>query len=84
MREPIRDMVGPEAGEKIVPIWGLNAEGEPRGTWREIGLPNMWYMMGNLAWARFFSKHVALRKSFFAFRLCGGVPTGADDLILGM
>lgn len=39
-------MVGPEEGKKIVPIWGLNDEGEIRGAWREIGLPNMWYMMG--------------------------------------
>lgn len=60
-RGPITDLVGAEEGKKIVPIWSLNAEGEIRGAWREIGLPNFWYMMGNLAWCRFFSKHLALQ-----------------------
>ena len=64
-RGPVRDIVGPEDGEKITAIWSLNSEGELRTAWREIGLPNMWYMMGNLAWCRFFSKHLALRTSFF-------------------
>ncbi|KIP03537.1 hypothetical protein PHLGIDRAFT_94663 [Phlebiopsis gigantea 11061_1 CR5-6] len=60
-RGPIRDIVGEEEGSKIPTIWGLNKEGEIRVAWREIGLPNMWYMMGNLAWSRFFSKHLALQ-----------------------
>ena len=62
-RSVIRDIVGEEEGKKVVPIWSINVEGEVRGAWREIGLPNVWYMMGNLAWCRFFSKHVALRMS---------------------
>ena len=59
----IRQLVGPEEGKKVAPILGLNAEGELRGMWREIGLPNLWYMMGNLALYRFYSKHLALRMS---------------------
>ena len=62
-RIPIRDIVGEEEGKKLTPIWGLNEEGEIRTAWREIGLPNAWYMMGNLAWSRFYSKHLALRTS---------------------
>ncbi|PSS35577.1 hypothetical protein PHLCEN_2v1454 [Hermanssonia centrifuga] len=62
-RGPIRKILGEEVGKSLTPIWGLNDEGELRTAWREVGVPNVWYMMGNLAWARFFSKHVALRTS---------------------
>jgi len=34
---------------------------EIRGVWRDLGIPNMWAMMGNLATCRFYSKHVALQ-----------------------
>lgn len=61
-RDPIRKIVSQEVGAQLPPIWGLDAEGELRGTWRELGTPGLWYMMGNLAWCRFFSKHVALRE----------------------
>ncbi|KAH8091396.1 hypothetical protein BXZ70DRAFT_1041311 [Cristinia sonorae] len=61
IREPIRKICGDEVGDKVPPIWGLNEEGELSGTWRELGTPGLWYMMGNLAWSRFFSKHVALQ-----------------------
>lgn len=61
-REPIRRLVGDAAAKRIPPVWGLNAEGELRGPWRELdGLPGMWLMMGNFAWGRFFSKMVALQ-----------------------
>jgi hypothetical protein len=70
-RGSIRNIVGEEAGSKVTPIWGLNAEGELRTAWREVGLTNMWYMMGNLAWCRFFSKHLALRTSrSLTFAVC--------------
>ncbi|KAF8333879.1 hypothetical protein F5887DRAFT_991728 [Amanita rubescens] len=42
----IRIICGDEIADKCTPVWGLNEEGEIRGTWREIGLPNLWYMMG--------------------------------------
>ncbi|THG94114.1 hypothetical protein EW026_g7289 [Hermanssonia centrifuga] len=60
-RGPIRKILGEEVGKSLTPIWGLNDEGELRTAWREVGVPNVWYMMGNLAWSRFFSKHVALQ-----------------------
>ena len=28
-----------------MPIWGLD-KGEVRGAWRELGVPNLYYMMG--------------------------------------
>ncbi|KDQ27494.1 hypothetical protein PLEOSDRAFT_1104183 [Pleurotus ostreatus PC15] len=42
-------------------VWGLDPEGEIHAAWRDIGVPNMWFMMGNLALCRFHSKHVALQ-----------------------
>ena len=46
VRDPIRKICGDEVGDKCPPIWGLNDEGELRGTWRELGTPGLWYMMG--------------------------------------
>ncbi|EKM50786.1 uncharacterized protein PHACADRAFT_130256 [Phanerochaete carnosa HHB-10118-sp] len=61
-RAPIRKLVGDDVGAKIPPLWGLNEEREPRGVWRENeGLPNMWIMMGNIFFSRYFSKSVTLQ-----------------------
>ncbi|KAL4247718.1 hypothetical protein ABKN59_008249 [Abortiporus biennis] len=60
-KEPVRQIVGDELSKQIPPIWGLDEEGEVNGCYRELGIPGLWYMMGNLAWSRFFSKHVALQ-----------------------
>ena len=42
----MRKILGPEAGARLKPIWGLDAEGEIQGVWRDIGLPRLWCMMG--------------------------------------
>jgi len=47
-RDPMRKILGPEAGARIKPIWGLDAEGEIKGAWRDIGLPRLWCMIGKL------------------------------------
>ncbi|KAI0697450.1 FAD/NAD(P)-binding domain-containing protein [Cytidiella melzeri] len=60
-REPIRNIIGPELGDKLAPIWGLDNEGELRSCWKELAVPNAWLMMGNFAWCRFYSKAVALQ-----------------------
>lgn len=49
-REPIRELVGEEIGKKLTPIWGLNDEGEIRSCWKEMGVDNMWLMMGEYLW----------------------------------
>ncbi|KAF8510816.1 hypothetical protein BU17DRAFT_55151 [Hysterangium stoloniferum] len=46
---------------KIGPIWGLNEEGELNGLFRNCGVPNLYFMMGNLAICRFNSTHIALQ-----------------------
>jgi hypothetical protein len=42
----MREILDPAAGARLKPIWGLDAEGEIQGAWRDIGLPNLWCMMG--------------------------------------
>ncbi|EKM60226.1 uncharacterized protein PHACADRAFT_189361 [Phanerochaete carnosa HHB-10118-sp] len=71
VRVPIRNLLGEPAGAAVPPLWGLNAEGELKGPWRELqNLPNMWLMMGrdadeicagNFGWCRCFSKILALQ-----------------------
>ncbi|KAJ7639050.1 hypothetical protein FB45DRAFT_740642 [Roridomyces roridus] len=61
VRDNIRRVCGDEITNKCRPIWGLDAEGEIQGCWRDTGIPGLWYMMGNLAYCRFHSKHVALQ-----------------------
>ena len=33
-------------GKQLTPVWGIDDEGELRSCWKEIGLENMWLMMG--------------------------------------
>ncbi|KAI0089793.1 FAD/NAD(P)-binding domain-containing protein [Irpex rosettiformis] len=62
-RKPLLDILGPGYEGKLTPIWGLNDDGDQRTAWRELGpeVENAWYMMGNFASCRFFSKHLALQ-----------------------
>ncbi|OBZ79359.1 putative indole-3-pyruvate monooxygenase YUCCA8 [Grifola frondosa] len=57
----IAKIVGEKVASQIKPLWGLNEEGELRTVWRDTGVPNLWFMMGNLSWCRFHSKHLALQ-----------------------
>jgi len=61
VRDNIRKVCGDALTDKCKPIWGLDTEGEIQGCWRDLGIPGLWYMMGNLAYCRFHSKHVALQ-----------------------
>lgn len=45
-RGPMRDILGPELGKKLNPVWGIDDEGEIRTAWKEAGLKNCWLMMG--------------------------------------
>ncbi|KAJ2924869.1 hypothetical protein H1R20_g12243, partial [Candolleomyces eurysporus] len=69
--------------EKCPPLWGLTNEGEVRGCYKEIGSKNLWSMMGNLAYCRIHSKHVALQikaieKAFFHPSMWGFNVTDKD------
>jgi hypothetical protein len=77
-RDPLRRILGLEAGARLKQIWGLDPEGEVCGAWRDIGIPRAWYMTGNqfsamketraefkagnFAMCRYHSKNLALRK----------------------
>lgn len=42
----IRELCGDNVAEKCSAVWGMDEEGEINGTWRDMGLKGMWYMMG--------------------------------------
>ena len=65
-RDSYKPVLGDELGSKVKPIWGLDSSSELKGAWRDIGIDNLWCMMGNLALCRDHSRHVALRESFSA------------------
>ncbi|THU96531.1 FAD/NAD(P)-binding domain-containing protein [Dendrothele bispora CBS 962.96] len=60
-RHIIRKICGEDVGNRCTPIWGLDSDGEIQGTWRDLGVKGLWYIMGNLALCRFYSKHMALQ-----------------------
>ncbi|KIK68274.1 hypothetical protein GYMLUDRAFT_154223 [Collybiopsis luxurians FD-317 M1] len=60
-RNVIRKICGDEIADKCSQILGLNEEGELYGTWRDMGVPGLWYALGNLVLDRFHSKHLALQ-----------------------
>ncbi|KAH9836843.1 FAD/NAD-P-binding domain-containing protein [Rhodofomes roseus] len=57
----INRIAGDELSAGVHPIWNLTEEGEQQGSWRWLGVPNMWFMLGNLAMCRYHSKHLALQ-----------------------
>ncbi|PFH47514.1 hypothetical protein AMATHDRAFT_67595 [Amanita thiersii Skay4041] len=61
MKDNVRNVCGNEVADKTTPVWGFNDEGEINGAWRDMGVPGLWYMTGNLALSRFHSKHLALQ-----------------------
>jgi len=60
-RQTIGKVFGDEMTKKIKPLWGLNEEGEINGCYRDLGFHGLWYIMGNFALSRFYSKHIALQ-----------------------
>ena len=74
-RDGFRNILSKELGSKVKQIWGLDSSGEPRGAWRDIGVDNLWCMMGNLAMCRYHSRHVALRELFF---IVSSLPRAVD------
>lgn len=61
MKETARRIFGDNVADRLNPVWGLDEEGEFKTMWRDSGHPNFWYMGGNLAMSRYFSKRLALK-----------------------
>lgn len=61
MRSQAREIFGDEVADKVDDIWGFNNEGEFRTMWQRTGFPGLWFMGGNLALSRYYSRILALQ-----------------------
>jgi cation diffusion facilitator CzcD-associated flavoprotein CzcO len=59
--DTIRETIGGNYAETFNPVWGLDEEGEIRGVARESGIPNFFFLVGNLSACRMSSKVLALQ-----------------------
>jgi hypothetical protein len=61
MRTQCRKIFGDEVADRVKDVWGFDEEGEIRTLWRKSGHPGFWFMAGNLALCRFYSRALALQ-----------------------
>ena len=61
MRSQARLIFGNELADRVGDVWGLNEEGEFRTMWQKSGHPGFWFMGGNLAISRYYSRILALQ-----------------------
>ncbi|KAI0327780.1 FAD/NAD-P-binding domain-containing protein [Cubamyces sp. BRFM 1775] len=61
MKEVNRKLFGDEIVDHTADIYGLDAEGELRGSYRPSGQPGLWYATGDFFISRFNSKPLALQ-----------------------
>lgn len=61
MRTQARDMFGDAIADGVQDVWGFNHEGEFRTMWQPSGHAGLWFMGGNLALARYYSRVLALQ-----------------------
>ncbi|KAJ5437897.1 uncharacterized protein N7458_008895 [Penicillium daleae] len=61
MRTQARTIFGDEIADRVGDVWGLDSEGEFRTMWRRSGYPGFWFMGGNLALCRYYSRLLALQ-----------------------
>ncbi|KAJ5356367.1 hypothetical protein N7517_010976 [Penicillium concentricum] len=61
MRTQTRDIFGDAVADQVKDVWGLDEEGEIKTMWRNSGHPGFWFMGGNLALCRYYSRLLALQ-----------------------
>jgi thioredoxin reductase len=61
MRTQARLIFGDEVADRVSDVWGFNEEGEFRTMWQKSGHPGLWFMGGNLAISRYYSRKLALQ-----------------------
>ncbi|KAF1838033.1 FAD/NAD(P)-binding domain-containing protein [Decorospora gaudefroyi] len=61
MRTQARKIFGDEVADRVSDVWGFNVEGEFRTMWQKSGHPGLWFMGGNLAISRYYSRILALQ-----------------------
>ena len=60
MRSQARSIFGDELADQVQDVWGLNEEGEIRTLWNKTGHPGFWFVGGNLAICRYWSRLLAM------------------------
>jgi len=73
-----KDPANAELIKKLKPVWGVDEEGEINGAWgyTKLGVPGLWYMLGNLGMCRFYSMRVALQIKAMEEGIWSGVYEG--------
>ncbi|KAL2001313.1 hypothetical protein VTN02DRAFT_1913 [Thermoascus thermophilus] len=61
MRTTVRKTLGDKVADRCKDVWDLDEEGELNAIFRPSGHPGFWYMGGNLAMCRVYSKFLALQ-----------------------
>ncbi|KAL0258734.1 hypothetical protein SLS55_006237 [Diplodia seriata] len=61
MRTSVEKALGKEQAERCKEVWDLDEEGEINAMWRPSGHPGLWFMGGNLALCRIYSRFLALQ-----------------------
>ncbi|KAA8648920.1 hypothetical protein EYZ11_006301 [Aspergillus tanneri] len=61
MRTQARIIFGDSVADRLGDVWGLNQEGEFRSIWQHSGHPGFWFVGGNLALCRYYSRLLALQ-----------------------
>ncbi|OAL42860.1 FAD/NAD(P)-binding domain-containing protein [Pyrenochaeta sp. DS3sAY3a] len=61
MKSQAELIFGPRVSDRVNSVWGFNEEGEFRTIWQQSGHPGLWFMGGNLAAARYYSRILALQ-----------------------
>ncbi|CAK7233319.1 hypothetical protein SBRCBS47491_008568 [Sporothrix bragantina] len=61
MKTTVTKVLGDKIASRCNDVWDLDAEGELNAMWRPSGHPHFWFMGGNLALCRIYSKYVALQ-----------------------
>ena len=72
MRTHTRDILGDQVADKVSDVWGFNEEGEFRTMWQRSGHERLWFMGGNLALCRYYSRILALQIKGIEEGLCDG------------
>ncbi|BCS28362.1 uncharacterized protein APUU_61410S [Aspergillus puulaauensis] len=61
MRTQTRRLFGDETADSVGDVWGFDENSEMRGIWRPSGHRGLWFMGGNLAVSRYYSRILGLQ-----------------------
>ncbi|KAF2186609.1 FAD/NAD(P)-binding domain-containing protein [Zopfia rhizophila CBS 207.26] len=61
MKSQARAIFGDEVTDRVGDVWEFNGQGELRTIWQRSGHPRLWFMGGNLALSRYYSRVLALQ-----------------------